>query len=182
MMPIAWCPLEINLGPLAPHNIFEVAIGLVTAGIIWFGFAKFISPGFEKMYQERSRQIEGGIELAERAQAEADALRNQYAAQLADANGEANAIRDQAKAQAAAIVEQARDQAGRESTRMLEQAKAQIETEREIVSSQLRGEVGTLATALASKIVGESLEDDDRARRAIDRFLAQLATQPAVKG
>ncbi|MDR1355515.1 MAG: F0F1 ATP synthase subunit B [Propionibacteriaceae bacterium] len=182
MMLSALCPLEINLGPLAPHNIFEVAIGLVTAGLIWFGFAKFISPNFEKMYQERARQIEGGIELAEKAQVEADALREQYAEQLASAGGEANAIRDQAKVQAATIIEQAREQATRESTRMVEQAKAQIETEREVVSSQLRGEVGTLATTLASKIVGESLEDDARAKRAVDRFLEQLAAQPAMKG
>jgi F-type H+-transporting ATPase subunit b len=31
-----------------------------------------------------------------------------------------------------------------------------------------------LATTLASRIVGESLEDDERARRTVDRFLADL--------
>jgi F-type H+-transporting ATPase subunit b len=40
--------------------------------------------------------------------------------------------------------------------------------------AQMRAEIGTLATTLASRIVGESLEDDERARRTVDRFLADL--------
>ena len=34
-----------------------------------------------------------------------------------------------------------------------------------------------LATQLASKIVGESLDDDARANRVVDRFLADLETE-----
>ena len=40
--------------------------------------------------------------------------------------------------------------------------------------NQMRAEIGTLATTLATRIVGESLEDDERARRTVDRFLADL--------
>ena len=38
----------------------------------------------------------------------------------------------------------------------------------------LRAEVGTLATELASRIVGESLADEARQRRMVDRFLDEL--------
>ena len=34
--------------------------------------------------------------------------------------------------------------------------------------------MGTLATTLAGRIVGESLEDDERSGRVVDRFLADL--------
>ena len=40
----------------------------------------------------------------------------------------------------------------------------------------LRAEVGALATTLAGRIVGESLEDDERSGRVVDRFLADLET------
>jgi F-type H+-transporting ATPase subunit b len=40
--------------------------------------------------------------------------------------------------------------------------------------NQLRGEVGSLATELASRIVGESLDDDERQRRVVDRFISEL--------
>lgn len=38
----------------------------------------------------------------------------------------------------------------------------------------LQGEIGGMATTLASKIVGESLENDERALRTVDRFLEEL--------
>jgi F-type H+-transporting ATPase subunit b len=49
------------------------------------------------------------------------------------------------------------------------------------VINQLRAEVGGLATQLAGRIVGESLEDDERARRSVDRFIAELESEPAEK-
>jgi F-type H+-transporting ATPase subunit b len=38
----------------------------------------------------------------------------------------------------------------------------------------LRAEVGTIATRLAERVVGESLEDDARSQRVVERFLAEL--------
>ena len=35
-------------------------------------------------------------------------------------------------------------------------------------------EVGTIATTLAGRIVGESLDDDERQKRTVDRFIADL--------
>ena len=40
--------------------------------------------------------------------------------------------------------------------------------------TSLRAEVGTLATELASRIVGESLADQARQSRMVDRFLDEL--------
>ena len=39
---------------------------------------------------------------------------------------------------------------------------------------QLRAEIGRLSVELAGRIVGESLEDEARQRRIIDRFLEEL--------
>ena len=41
---------------------------------------------------------------------------------------------------------------------------------------------GTLAIQLSSKIVGESLSDDDRSRRVVDRFLSDLEQTPTETG
>jgi F-type H+-transporting ATPase subunit b len=37
-----------------------------------------------------------------------------------------------------------------------------------------------MATALASRIVGESLEEEARQRRTVERFLAELESQEAA--
>ena len=71
-----------------------------------------------------------------------------------------------------------RQQATEESSRLLANAKAQIEAERAAAVSSLRTEIGGLATTLAGRIVGESLDDDARARRTVDRFIADLESQP----
>jgi F-type H+-transporting ATPase subunit b len=67
-----------------------------------------------------------------------------------------------------------REQAQEESSRIVAHGKSQIEAERQQAVTTLRAEVGTLATSLAGRIVGESLEDDDRSSRVVDRFLADL--------
>lgn len=167
------------LGPLLPEHPEEIIIGIVLFVIIWFVCAKWVVPMFEKTYAERTEQISGGIERAERAQAEASAALEEYKAQLATAREEASKIREDAKAQGATIVADMRQQAADEAARMLASAKAQIEAERAAAVSQLRTEIGGLATTLAGRIVGESLDDDERARRTVDRFLADLEREPA---
>jgi F-type H+-transporting ATPase subunit b len=42
--------------------------------------------------------------------------------------------------------------------------------------------VGALATTLAGRIVGESLEDEARQRRTVERFIAELEEQNAPAG
>lgn len=168
-------PLEgINLGPLLPEHPEELIIGVVLFGIIWFVAAKVVVPMFEKTYAERTAAISGGIEKAEAAQREAQAALEEYKAQLATAREEASRIREEAKAQGAAIIADMRQQAADEGSRMLANAKMQIEAERATAVAELRAEVGGLATTLAGRIVGESLEDDARARRTVDRFIAEL--------
>src|SRR6266581_2551569 len=67
-----------------------------------------------------------------------------------------------------------REQAQAEARRITESAQAQIEAERQQALTALRTEVGTLATELASRIVGESLTDEARQSRMVDRFLDEL--------
>jgi F-type H+-transporting ATPase subunit b len=171
--------LEINLGPLLPEELSEIIAGAVLFLIVWWVVATKVVPVFEKTYAERTAEITGGIEKAEAAQKEAAEALAEYRAQLATAKAEAGRIREDARAQAVTLAAEIREQAQADSARMVAAAKAQIEAERNQVIHQLRSEVGGLATQLAGRIIGESLEDDERARRSVDRFIAELETQPA---
>jgi F-type H+-transporting ATPase subunit b len=164
----------IEFGPLLPEEPAEILVGLVLFFIILFAMSKVVVPMFEKTYDERTAVIQGGIDRAEEAQREAQAALEDYRAQLAGAREEASRIREEAKAQGSVIIAEMRAQAQEESARLLHNAKAQIEAERAAAVSQLRSEVGGLATTLAGRIVGEALDDDVRARRTVDRFIAEL--------
>lgn len=163
--------------PLLPQPV-EMIVAVVFAVILTIVLAKMVVPRFEQVYAERAKAIQGGMEKAEKAQEEAEAALRQYQEQLAEARQEAARIREDAKNEGARIKAEMREQAESESARIVANATAQIEAERTQVVNQLRTEVGGLATTLAGRIVGESLDDDDRARRTIDRFIADLESQP----
>lgn len=159
--------------PLLPHPA-ELIVGLVAFAILYWLYRTKVVPSLEKMYDERTAAIEGGIHKAEEAQAAAQAALEQYNAQLQDSRAEASRIREDAKAQGAQIVAELRDKAQQEATRITEGAQKQIAAERQQAVVQLRGEVGRLSTDLAGRIVGESLEDETRQRGIVERFLAEL--------
>ena len=164
---------EGELNPLIPHPI-EIVLSLVVFGLLFFLMKRYVVPSFEKTFAERTRAIEGGLKAAETKQAEADAKLAELERQLGEARHEAARIREEAREQGAAIVAEMREQAQAEAARIVEHGKVQIEAERQQAVAALRAEVGSLATTLAERIVGESLQDDERAARVVDRFLADL--------
>ncbi len=162
--------------PLLPV-VSEIVLALIVFAILFFAIRKYVVPSFEKTFAERTQAIEGGLSAAETKQAEADAKLAELEKQLGDARHEAARIREEAREQGAQIVAEMREQAQAESTRIVEHGKTQIEAERQQAVTSLRAEVGTLATGLASRIVGESLEDEARQSRVVERFLADLESQ-----
>lgn len=164
---------EGELNPLIPHPI-EILLSLVVFAILYFLIKKYVVPNFEKTFAERTEAIEGGLAAAETKQAEADAKLAELEKQLADARHEAARIREEAREQGAQIVAEMREQAQAESSRIVEHGKTQIEAERQQAVTSLRAEVGALATGLAGRIVGESLDDEARQSRVVERFLTDL--------
>ncbi|MDP9981765.1 F-type H+-transporting ATPase subunit b [Pseudarthrobacter oxydans] len=164
--------------PLVP-NPWEMLVVFAGFAVLMFIVVKYVVPMFEKTFAERAEAIEGGIAKAEKAQAEASAALEEYKQQLTDARAEANRIREEARAEGAQILADLKEKAALESARITAQAHAAIQSERQAAVVSLRTEVGTLATTLAGRIVGESLEDDARSARVVDRFLADLENQNA---
>lgn len=176
MVPLDYAGL-VDFGPLLPEHPIEMVMGFLLLVIITIFTAKVVVPKFEEMYAERTEQIQGGIEKAERAQAEAKAALEEHQQQLNEARQEAARIREDAKNDGARIKAEMREQAEAEKDRIIEQARTQMQAERAQVVEGLRKEIGGLATTLAGRIVGESLDDDERARRSVDRFIADLENE-----
>ena len=162
--------------PLIPTGS-ELILGIVCFVIVVGILGKMLLPRITKMLADREDAIQGGINRADEAQAEAAQLLEQYRAQLADARQEASRIREEAREQGAAIIAELRERAEAESRRITEAAQAQIDAERQQALISLRAQVGSLATELASRIVGESLTDEARQGRMVDRFLDGLEAQ-----
>jgi F-type H+-transporting ATPase subunit b len=172
---------EATPSPVFPHPA-EVILGLISFLVLFWVIKKYVTPRFEALYSERAAKIEGGIERAEAAQAEAQRLLQEYKDQLADARAEAARIRDDARAEGLQIIEELREQAQAESQRIVTQGQHQLDAQRAQIVAELRADLGRVAVELASKVVGESLEDDARRRGTVDRFLNELDAVAAPAG
>ncbi|MDV6011784.1 F0F1 ATP synthase subunit B [Haloechinothrix sp. LS1_15] len=159
--------------PILP-DVSDMIVGLGAFLILLFVLWKFVGPRFEKLYEERTAKIEGGIEKAEKAQAEAQRALEQYNAQLAEARTEAAKIRDDARLEAEQIREEIRAEAQAEAARIVAQGESQLQAQKSQIIAELRNELGRHSVELASRIVGESLEDEARRNRTVDRFLEEL--------
>ena len=165
--------------PLVP-SLTELIIGAVSFFIVFGVLGRVLLPRIQKALQERTDQIEGGLERAEEAQAEANRVLEQYRQQLAEARHEAARLREEAKEQGAQIIAEMRTEAQAEARRLTDAANAQIEAERQQALTSLRAEVGAMATDLAGRIVGESLQNEARQSRVVDRFLDDLEQRGGI--
>jgi len=167
--------------PLIP-GVTELILGGLAFAIVFVALGWVLLPRVQTVLEARTDAIEGGLRRAEAAQAEAAQVLEQYRQQLAEARQQAGQLREQAKEDGAAIIAEMREQAQAEANRITAAAAAQIEAERRAAMVQLRGEVARWATELASRIVGESLEDEARQSRVVERFLAEIEAAPAGAG
>lgn len=172
---------ESNQNPLLP-DVAELVVGGLAFLVVLYVLAKMLLPNIRKTLEARTDAIEGGIRRAEEAQAEAQRMLEQYRAQLAEARHEAARLREDAREQGAAIIAEFREQAQAEARRITEAAHEQIEADRKVAFAQLTRQIGELSVRLASRIVGESLEDDARQRRVVDRFLDELEQVTTADG
>jgi F-type H+-transporting ATPase subunit b len=180
MNTLAAAPVIPPSNPLVPE-LPELIIGFLAFVIVFAVLAKILLPRVQKTLAERTDKIEGGLQRAEEAQAEAAITLERYRAQLSEARQEAARIREEAREQGAQIIAEMREQAQAEARRVTETAQAQLAADRQQALAALRQEVGALSVDLASKIIGESLADEARQGRLIDRFLDELDSQPAQR-
>lgn len=162
---------------LVPNGTFLVE--LAAFALMLFVLGRYVIPPINKAMTDRQNQIRKEFADLDEAQSDARKAEKDYKDQLAEARHEAARIREEAREQGAAIIADMRQQAQQESERILRHGRAQLEAERSQAVQSLRNEVGHMATTLAGRIVGESLEDDDRRARTVERFVAALEEEQA---
>ncbi|GHF50940.1 ATP synthase subunit b [Streptomyces mashuensis] len=165
--------------PLLPP-MPELVIGIVAFLIVFLFLGKKLLPNINKVLEERRAAIEGGMEQAKAAKDEAQQVLEDYRAQLADARHEAARLRQEAQEQGVTMIAEMRAEGQRQRDEIVAAGHAQVEADRKAAAAALRQDVGRLAIDLASRIVGESLQDQARQSRTVDRFLDALEEQPAA--
>jgi F-type H+-transporting ATPase subunit b len=164
---------------LLPNGTFiaELVAFLV---LLWL-LARYVWPPLQRAMAERQATIERQLNEGQEARERLAAAEREYRELIDSTRADANRIREEARAEGQRIVEEFRERAQTEADRIRTRGEEQLAAQRDQVVTQLRGEMGRLAVELAERIVGESLTDDDRQRRVIDRFLGELERQPSAQ-
>jgi F-type H+-transporting ATPase subunit b len=150
--------------------IWSAVVFSVLLAFFWFR----VLPSFKRMLDERAKAIEGRLAEAEQAQLAAEERTRLVEAEQEKLRAESSSIREEARAEGSAILNQMREEAAVERERFLTLGQSQLAAEREATLNALRAEVGELAVELASRIVGEKLKDDAVAAKVVDDFIAEL--------
>jgi F-type H+-transporting ATPase subunit b len=126
-----------------------------------------------KALDERIAGIKTQLDEAASLRAEAQKLRDEYAAKAKQADKDIAAIREQAEKQAADIVEQAKADAGAliERHKMLSADK--IAAAERAAIEELRAQAAAAATAAARELIGKEL-DEAADKKLVDKAIADI--------
>jgi F-type H+-transporting ATPase subunit b len=122
---------------------------------------------------ERSAGIERTINESQKAREEAERLRTQYQAELANARTESQKVIDEAVKQGQKVREQITQEAREEAARLMAKAKADIEQEVAKAMAMLRTEVADLAIRAAGMIIDKEL-DSSAHRHLVAQTLEEM--------
>ncbi len=140
-----------------------------------FVLAKFAFKPLCAMMDARKEKIASDIDAAEKAKADAEAVKAEYAAKLADARQEAQAIIENARKTAQAAHDQIMADTKAEQEQVIAAAKDSIALEQKKAMEQVRAQVIELSMAVAGKIVEQKLGSEE------DKALAAKLTDAALK-
>ena len=166
------------MAPVLAASLLSANFGLA----IWLGIAflllifllgKFAWGPITAALEEREQTIEESITRAERANAEAQALLAQNDAARREAEGQAQKILADARAEADRQREAAKADLRTELAAERERAAAEIDRQKQQALSELRAEVAALAVGAAEKILRKEIDADEQ-RGLVDQFIADL--------
>ncbi len=149
---------------------FELLAFFIVLTVLW----RFVVPPVNRAMTSRQDTIRKQLDEGRESKARLEAAEAEFQQALHDTKADAARIRDEARVEGQAIVEEHRQRAQEEADRIAVREHSRLEAERQQIVTQMRSEIGEIAVTLAGKIVGESLDDEARQRRMIERFIADL--------
>ena len=140
--------------------------------LVWL-LARFAYKPLVSMMQERKERIAKDLVAAEKARAEAEEFKADYAAQISNARVEAQQIVEKAVQEAENTTREqlatAREQIEQEKNR----ARQDIAIERDRAMNSLRNEVVSLSVAMAGKVVAKDMNSETNTK-LIEDAIRQL--------
>ncbi len=157
-------------------NFWTALFVLLNFLLLFFVAKKFLFVPVKNMIDSRQKEIDAMYKQAEDANARAQALQEEYAQRIEQAQQTSDELVQEAmtrgKNREAEILQQANAQA--EAIR--QKAEADIARQKQQALKEAKNEISSLAVEIAGKVVGASM-DTARQQELVDSFLEELGEQ-----
>jgi F-type H+-transporting ATPase subunit b len=164
------CKPPLPIVPKIPELIWAVVIFAIVAAFMMI----YAVPRIRAVVEAREAKIRGDQQAAEQALASIESQRRDYEAQVAAARAEAAALVDQARSEADAVREREIAAAEADASAVRTQAAADIRAATERAFGGLRSQVAQISFELAERVIERPL--DRQAQQAlVERFLDEAS-------
>jgi F-type H+-transporting ATPase subunit b len=165
-------------GPLAAASFLAVEPTLFVSTLVLFllfawVLAKFGWGPLLKIIEQREKTVREGVEGAQKAREEAEALLEQHRELLRAAGREREDLVKRALAEADQIKADLVARGKAESDTLVQRAREAIEMEKTKVAGELRAELGELVVEATARILKSSLTPEAQ-KKLVDDFIAAL--------
>jgi F-type H+-transporting ATPase subunit b len=151
---------------------------LILFGIFALVLAKFAWKPLLDMIEEREKSVRDGVEGAQKASAEAQALLERHKELIREAARERDELMKRAAKEAEQLKAELSARARAEGDKILQKARDQIEREKALAVKELRVQVADLAVEAAAKIVTSSLTPEAQ-KKLVAEFIEGLPKAPS---
>ncbi|KAA0234130.1 MAG: ATP synthase subunit b [Acidimicrobiales bacterium] len=161
---------EETVNPILP-TVPEMVWGGIFFAALLILFWAVLLPPIKRAMRARDDEVRDDREKAEAARVEAETLRREYEATLADARGEATRIIHEARTAADEHRLEVVAAAEQEVAERRREINEEVRAAREVASTDLRSAVFDLAVDAASKVLRQEV-DRDRNREAVEHYVS----------
>ena len=134
---------------------------------------RFLFKPVNQMLEKRRALADAEIQDAQKAKAEAQAIKAEYEQNMQEAKTRANEILTTAQKTAAIKSEEVLRDAAQQAAAMKEKAEKDIAQEKRKAVNEIKDEIGGMAMEIAGKVIEREISEKDHAK-LIDEFIANV--------
>ncbi|MDO5301489.1 MAG: F0F1 ATP synthase subunit B [Tissierellia bacterium] len=141
--------------------------------VLFLVLRHFIYKPMMDFLEKRKSAVMADMNDAKASKAEADALKEQYEAQMAGARKEGQSIIEESRKRGQAIEQEHLNEGKKKADQLLEKAQSQIQDEKRKALADAKAETADLALLIAQKLMGQSM-DATKQKDLVDGLVKDL--------
>ena len=157
---------EFSIGLFVWQTVIFMLLVLMLKKYAWSPILKAVN--------EREQGIKDALQSAELAKKEMESLKADNDKIMKQARVERDTLLKEARGIKNSIVSQAKDEAKAEAQKIIENANESIKNEKNAAISEIKKQVATLSIDIAEKILKEKLTDDDKQMKIVEELLKDV--------